>query len=457
METLSSPKPAKLVAIAAVEPGAGRSLCTASIAMSLARRWRCLAVDLDVRSGSLQKFLGTSRSPNLQYLPLSRSDDDTETLLNVMRSSPADYAVARLAAGTTDESLEIFSAADVPIIVTDAASSSLDKVVEFLQLCGAAPFEGRRVYMIVNRIQRGGEQKAAAEVVRKIKQELGLNFAILGTVLYEPRLEAGLQDQTAIAFEDMSFRIERDPVAPLETTQKTARPAAKARSSASTKKLTDAIKRIKEVESVMHAQATELKRLQERIASLEVSAATSQLRRKAAPKRRYILPVMGALLALSALIAAPPLMKKRPAVPQPPAVQVIPPVQAAQVVQAVPVAQAAAPVQQPPAPVEPPVAGEVAHQALPEVPQAALDTIRGKVSVSVKVTVDPSGTVMETAFEAPGPSKYFAGLAMDAARNWKFTPPRVDGRNVSSEWILQFAFENTATNAFATQLRPPKA
>src|SRR5438552_3391333 len=51
---------ARLVVIAAAEAGAGRSLCTASIAMSLARRWRCLAVDLDVQSGDLQKFLGTS-------------------------------------------------------------------------------------------------------------------------------------------------------------------------------------------------------------------------------------------------------------------------------------------------------------------------------------------------------------------------------------------------------------
>src|ERR1700740_1328953 len=92
--------PAKFVAIAASEPGAGRSLCTASIAVSLARRWGCLVLGLDAGFGNLPNLLGISRVANLDYLPLSCSgehqDADTERLSNILRSSTADFAIARL-------------------------------------------------------------------------------------------------------------------------------------------------------------------------------------------------------------------------------------------------------------------------------------------------------------------------------------------------------------------------
>ncbi len=100
------------------------------------------------------------------------------------------------------------------------------------------------------------------------------------------------------------------------------------------------------------------------------------------------------------------------------------------------------------------VQGEVFQQVLPDVPQKARDTIRGKVRVSVRVRVDPSGSVVGATFDSPGPSKYFAHQALQTARRWRFRPAKVDGRNVSSEWILRFEFERTATKVFPVPAAP---
>jgi TonB family protein len=96
----------------------------------------------------------------------------------------------------------------------------------------------------------------------------------------------------------------------------------------------------------------------------------------------------------------------------------------------------------------------VRQKVLPDVPQSARDTIRGTVRVSVRVAVDPSGSVVEATLDSPGPSRYFANLALQAARRWKFWPEEVDGRHVSNEWILQFEFSRTATEAFPGQVTP---
>src|SRR5262249_36306255 len=92
-----------------------------------------------------------------------------------------------------------------------------------------------------------------------------------------------------------------------------------------------------------------------------------------------------------------------------------------------------------------PALGGGVCQALPDVPSKARSTIRGKVRVRVRVRVDPSGSVVGVQLDVPGPSRYFAELALQAARNWKFTPAKVDGRNVPSEWVLHFEFVRTAT------------
>ena len=96
----------------------------------------------------------------------------------------------------------------------------------------------------------------------------------------------------------------------------------------------------------------------------------------------------------------------------------------------------------------------VRQKVLPDVPQSALDTIRGTVVVTVKVAVDPSGNVAEATLDSPGPSKYFARLAMEAAQQWKFQPAELEGGQVSNERILEFRFEKTGTSANPLQAAP---
>jgi len=98
--------------------------------------------------------------------------------------------------------------------------------------------------------------------------------------------------------------------------------------------------------------------------------------------------------------------------------------------------------------------GEVLDQVLPQVPQKALDTIQGTVRVVVKVHVDPAGNVTDTELDTPGPSRYFAGLAEKAARQWKFTGAEAAGHGVPSEWLIRFEFVSSGVHAFPKQTAP---
>jgi len=100
------------------------------------------------------------------------------------------------------------------------------------------------------------------------------------------------------------------------------------------------------------------------------------------------------------------------------------------------------------------VPGKVVHQVLPDVPRQARDSIRGKVKVSVRVRVDPSGNVAGAKLDSPGPSRYFAQSALRAARRWKFRPAEVDGRSVPSEWVLRFQFEKAGTTVLPVHKVP---
>jgi outer membrane biosynthesis protein TonB len=115
------------------------------------------------------------------------------------------------------------------------------------------------------------------------------------------------------------------------------------------------------------------------------------------------------------------------------------------------------------APTQPPAAtaassgivrGKVVQQFLPDASQKARATIRGKVRVSVKVHVSESGRVTEAALDAPGPSQYFADRTLEAAKLWLFAPTKIDGHNVSSEWVLRFEIEPTTTNVYPAQMAP---
>ena len=100
------------------------------------------------------------------------------------------------------------------------------------------------------------------------------------------------------------------------------------------------------------------------------------------------------------------------------------------------------------------IKGEVLHQVLPEISQKSRETIQGKLKVSVRVTVDPSGNVADAILDSPVRSKYFANQATQAARAWKFAPAKVDGREVSSEWLLRFEFERSGTTVFPAEATP---
>jgi TonB family protein len=100
------------------------------------------------------------------------------------------------------------------------------------------------------------------------------------------------------------------------------------------------------------------------------------------------------------------------------------------------------------------VRGEVLHQVSPGVSQSAMRTIQGTVRVKIRVDVDSSGGVVGAKFDSAGPSKYFASRALQAARQWEFSPAEVDGKKVASEWVLRFEFARNSAKAFPAPVAP---
>ena len=92
-------------------------------------------------------------------------------------------------------------------------------------------------------------------------------------------------------------------------------------------------------------------------------------------------------------------------------------------------------------------ATDVTHEEIPDVPRSARDTIHGHIKVLVHVTVDSSGNVVDQSLTFPGPSKYFARLATEAASKWKFTPT---GSPDSRARLLHFDFSRGGTTGHAT-------
>ncbi|HTT32759.1 MAG TPA: TonB family protein [Methylomirabilota bacterium] len=98
--------------------------------------------------------------------------------------------------------------------------------------------------------------------------------------------------------------------------------------------------------------------------------------------------------------------------------------------------------------------GEILDQVLPQVSDKALATIHGTVRVTVLLQVDAAGNVSQAEFDSPGPSQYFADLALKASRRWEFTSPEVDGRSVPSQWRVRFEFAPSGVKAFPKQTAP---
>lgn len=128
-----------------------------------------------------------------------------------------------------------------------------------------------------------------------------------------------------------------------------------------------------------------------------------------------------------------------------------------------PVSTGAAPTPQSPTPVAVPKThpsgtgaanSAVVERVLPDVPQRAIETIHGKIKMSIRVTVDSGGNVTDAVLESPGVSKYFSDRALQAARKWKFKPAQTDGQAVPSAWTLEFLFTRTGTEVTPVQVAP---
>jgi len=89
----------------------------------------------------------------------------------------------------------------------------------------------------------------------------------------------------------------------------------------------------------------------------------------------------------------------------------------------------------------------VVHEEIPDVPQSANQTIHGHIDVSVLVTVDSSGNVVDEIIKKSGPSQYFARAATAAAKRWKFAPA---ANQDPREWLLWFQFTSSGATAHAT-------
>ncbi|MBV8052423.1 MAG: TonB family protein [Acidobacteriaceae bacterium] len=100
------------------------------------------------------------------------------------------------------------------------------------------------------------------------------------------------------------------------------------------------------------------------------------------------------------------------------------------------------------------VKSSVAERVMPNVSHTARNTIERKIRVNVALEVDDSGSVSAAKLERSGPSKYFARLALESARQWKFEPAQVDGQPVPSKWILRYRFGRSETEVSPSQTSP---
>ena len=88
----------------------------------------------------------------------------------------------------------------------------------------------------------------------------------------------------------------------------------------------------------------------------------------------------------------------------------------------------------------------IQQRVLPDVSAAARRTIKGRIRIHVRVSVDPAGNVTAASSDSPDASKYFNGLAVKAAREWKFAPVS-DQADATRERMLRFEFARQDTTA----------
>ena len=163
-------------------------------------------------------------------------------------------------------------------------------------------------------------------------------------------------------------------------------------------------------------------------------AADRRLAATRAPYERWLVPVVAVGLVLLAVWAGSRMLRSH-AEPRPRA-------------NAVPIAS-----QQTPSPTAvqsavttQPQGTPVVHEEIPTISRGARDSIHGQIKVAVRVTVDRAGNVVAENLETHGSSRYFARLASDAAKKWKFAP----ADNPSPrEWSVQFEFSRNGATGLA--------
>lgn len=103
-----------------------------------------------------------------------------------------------------------------------------------------------------------------------------------------------------------------------------------------------------------------------------------------------------------------------------------------------------------------PVGPAVILQVLPDVPAKARNTIRGKVTVNIRVGVDANGSVVEARNESPRSSRFFGDLALKAARQWKFGPAGAGSSARLAEWNLHFQFLRDPQHPVSVRVAPAR-
>ncbi|MDE3163457.1 MAG: TonB family protein [Acidobacteriota bacterium] len=82
----------------------------------------------------------------------------------------------------------------------------------------------------------------------------------------------------------------------------------------------------------------------------------------------------------------------------------------------------------------------IVKRVLPTVLPSAQASIRGTVTVVVRVEVDSAGGVTNATLASAGPSRYFAKTSLQAAEQWRFVPENNGGDARFRAWNLHFQY-----------------
>jgi len=218
----------RLIAFASGKGGVGKTVCTANLSMHIAERHKVLTVDMDLGCGNLNASLGVrglSRSINdflgarvasltgvktptaveglqlisCSYNPVENtilSAAQKDRLVEHLRSDEADFVLMDLGAGVSDDILDLFASADLPVLVTGPESLALHNAFVFVKSLAyrivARSLERARVSRrtreaIVRQLYASGDQEIG-RTLDKIRERDRSTAHFIRTVLSNIRL-----------------------------------------------------------------------------------------------------------------------------------------------------------------------------------------------------------------------------------------------------------------------------